>query len=85
MTRCSTCYRPLDAAHRALGRCPTIGMDKSPVKRSTWTPPAGYRPPCRSYMLSRDEYLESVRTTPEQKKALRRARQAAWRQKRAAK
>lgn len=79
--RCATCYRREDATHRVLGRCP------DPMPRPTPVPVTrtrrGYVPPSRANRASRDEYLDTIRVTPEHKRAMANARQRRYRQRQA--
>lgn len=56
--RCSSCFRRLDVAHRALGRCPGIVEPRPKQRRRSQR---GYVPPSRANRQPRDEYLDAVR------------------------
>lgn len=43
---------------------------------------AGYVAPSRAHMIPRDEYLDSVRKSPDEKRATQRAKTARWRARR---
>lgn len=83
VTRCPTCFRRPDDAHRVLGRCPEL--DPTP-KRATSTPPSrriGYVPPSRRGRQTRQQYLEAVKLTDEQRKAKSRETSRQYRERRA--
>lgn len=79
--RCPTCYRPADATHRLLGRCPS---PPEPPRATSSRSRAGYVPPCRRDRPSRAEYDAQRATTPERKRELTNARAARYRARRKA-
>lgn len=72
--RCPTCYRPMDALHRLLGRC--LLPPLRPAQRRSQR---GYVPPSRAHRLSRADWLASVQVTDEHKRAVHAERQRRYR------
>lgn len=87
--RCPNCYRPLRdipqdvhdvtcAARTDKPKPPNAPKEKK-KKAEAPQSQAGYVPPSRSDRVPRGEYLDSIRKTPEQKQATRRAIAARYR------
>lgn len=72
--RCSQCFRRVDFIEAHV--CATAPTPR--LKREASAPSARYERPSRP-RVPRDDYLASVASTPEQKLALRRAKQARYR------
>lgn len=64
--RCAVCYKRLDVDHMLLGRCTSAVPKRSRKSRANRVP--------------RDQYLESIKRSPEEKRAAATERQRRYRE-----
>lgn len=84
--RCPKCFRPLRDQSQEMHDVSCAARTDKPKPKVPEPKPtrsqAGYVAPSRAHMIRRDEYLDSVRKSPDEKRATQRAKTARWRRRR---